>query len=99
MKKRLTKSRENVVIGGVIGGFGEYFGIDPTILRIVYVTFAILGWGSPILLYIILLFIVPEGEKKEKRQEYGFQNRKGEADSRKDVTDSVKEDKDVWSDF
>jgi len=35
--KRLYKSESNKVIGGVCGGLGEYFGIDPTILRIIAV--------------------------------------------------------------
>lgn len=36
MKKKLTKSNSNIVVSGVLGGIGEFFGIDPTIVRIVY---------------------------------------------------------------
>jgi phage shock protein C len=55
---RLYRSRTNRVIAGVCGGIAEYFDIDPTLVRLVWILLTILGgWG--ILLYIAALIIVP----------------------------------------
>ncbi len=58
--QRLTRSQTNRVIAGVCGGLGEYFGIDPTIIRIIFVIMALPGGAPGILLYIILWVIMPE---------------------------------------
>jgi phage shock protein C len=57
--KRLYRSRSDRIIGGVCGGLGEYLSIDPTLIRILYVLFALTG-GSGIFIYLILLLIIPE---------------------------------------
>ena len=58
MNKRLYKSDENKMLCGVCGGIAEYFGIDPTIVRLLWVLFCILGC-SGILAYIIAAVIIP----------------------------------------
>jgi phage shock protein C len=58
--KKLYRSRSNRLLGGVCGGLGDFFGLDPTVVRVVFVLGALFGFGSFILLYIIMLFIVPE---------------------------------------
>lgn len=58
MDKRLYKSDTNVIIMGVCGGIGEFFNIDPTLIRLVWVIFCFAG-GSGILAYIIATFIIP----------------------------------------
>ena len=57
--KRLYRSKTNRVIGGVCGGMGEYFGIDPTIIRLIWVILALMG-GTGIIAYIIAWIIIPE---------------------------------------
>lgn len=57
--KRLYRSRSNRMIAGICGGIGEYLGIDPTLIRILWILFTLAG-GSGILVYIILWIIVPE---------------------------------------
>ena len=52
MDRRLYKSNENKMIDGVCGGLGEYFDIDPTLVRLGWVLFCALG-GSGFLAYII----------------------------------------------
>lgn len=59
MKKRLHKSRDNRMIAGICGGLGEYFDIDPTVIRLGWVLFCALG-GSGFLAYIIAAIIIPE---------------------------------------
>ena len=58
-KKKLQRSRTNRMIAGVCGGLGEYFNIDPTLIRLAAVFFA-LWWGGGILLYLIAWFVIPE---------------------------------------
>lgn len=57
--KRLYRSKKNRVIAGVCGGIGEYFNIDPTLVRLLWILFMFAG-GSGILAYIIAWIIVPE---------------------------------------
>ena len=58
MNKKLYKSNTNKMLEGVCGGIAEYFGIDPTIVRLAWVIFCALG-GSGILAYIIAAIIIP----------------------------------------
>ena len=57
--KRLYRSRENRMIGGVCSGLGEYFTIDPTLVRLLFILFALTG-GSGLLAYLIMLLVIPE---------------------------------------
>ena len=58
--KRLYRSREERMAFGVCGGLGEYFDVDPTLIRLVFVALIFLGVGSGLLLYIVMAIIVPE---------------------------------------
>jgi phage shock protein C len=69
VKKRLTRSRTNRMIGGVCGGLGEYFNLDPTLIRIAFVALILLGMGSPLLGYILLWIIIPRGDKVDARDD------------------------------
>ena len=57
--KRLTRSTTNRTLAGVCAGIAEYFGIDPTLVRIGWVVFCLLG-GSGILAYFLCALIIPE---------------------------------------
>ena len=58
--KKLYRSSANRIIWGVCGGLGEYFDIDATLVRVVFVALA-LASGVGILLYIILAIVTPSG--------------------------------------
>lgn len=60
-KRRLTRSRSERVIGGVCGGLGRYFDVDPVIFRIAAVALALLG-GTGVLLYLAALLLVPSDD-------------------------------------
>jgi len=61
--KKLRRSKKNRMIAGVCGGLAEYFEIDPTMMRAIYVIISILSIAFPgTLIYIILWLIVPEAE-------------------------------------
>ena len=57
--KKLYRSRVDRKIGGVCGGLGEYFGIDPTLVRLLFVL-GLLFVGGTLLAYLILLIVIPE---------------------------------------
>lgn len=57
--KKLTRSRKNRVIGGVAGGLGEYFDMDPILLRILFIFLTLFG-GAGLILYLVLLIVMPE---------------------------------------
>lgn len=55
---KLTLSQSNKIIFGVCGGIGDYMGWDTTIIRILFVLAAIIGFGSPVIIYIILYLLM-----------------------------------------
>ncbi|HEY5564806.1 MAG TPA: PspC domain-containing protein [Rhodothermia bacterium] len=58
---KLVKSTHNRKIAGVCGGIAEYFGVDPTVVRVAYVVLSVLSAAFPgILLYIILAIVMPD---------------------------------------
>ena len=61
MDKKLTLSDTNKVINGVCGGVGEYLGVDPTAVRLVFAILTVMtGFIGGILIYIAAMFIVPK---------------------------------------
>lgn len=62
MTKRLYKSRTNKVLAGICGGLGEYFAVDPVLIRLLYLFTTILTGVAPgIIVYLIAIFVVPMG--------------------------------------
>lgn len=59
--KKLYKSRDNKIFAGVIGGMGEYFDIDPVLLRLIWLLILVSTGVFPgLIAYIIAIFIVPK---------------------------------------
>lgn len=58
MEKKLYKSNQNKMLDGVCGGIAEYFSIDPTVVRLIWALFSLMG-GCGILAYIIAAIIIP----------------------------------------
>ncbi len=56
--KKLVKSNQNRFICGVCGGIAQYFNIDATIIRLIWVAFCLAG-GSGVLAYVIAAIIMP----------------------------------------
>ena len=56
---KLRRSNTDSVIAGVCGGLGEYFNTDPTIVRLLFVAFALVAGGG-LLLYLILWLLIPQ---------------------------------------
>ena len=58
MRKRLYKVNQGRMIDGVCGGIAEYFGLDPTLVRLAWVLFTAIG-GSGIPAYIVCALVIP----------------------------------------
>ena len=68
--KRLYRSRTDKKLGGVCSGIGEYFNIDPTIIRVLWVIITVFtGFAPGIIAYILLWLIVPEEPAKIESSE------------------------------
>lgn len=63
--RRLTKKRSERKISGVAAGIADYFGLDPTIIRIAFVIATMASQGAALLLYIILSFALPNEDSKD----------------------------------
>ena len=62
-KPTLSRTTEDRVIAGVVGGIARRFGWNPTVLRIVYVVASVLSAAFPgILVYLALWLLMPEGD-------------------------------------
>lgn len=59
MKKRLYKSSTDKKVCGVCGGIANYFDVDPTVIRLIWVIFTLVG-GSGLIAYIIADIIMPD---------------------------------------
>ena len=60
-RRQLRRSRTNRMVGGVVGGLAEYIGMDPVLARVLYVLISVSSAAFPgILVYIVLLFVIPE---------------------------------------
>jgi phage shock protein PspC (stress-responsive transcriptional regulator) len=103
--KQLTKSRNNKMVSGVIGGIGEYLGLSPdvvTIIRIVYAVLSVVSWFSLVIIYIIVASILPSAPRNATHYQQNFSqwpgDKKNEASKkRKDVTPF--DDDDDWAQF
>lgn len=99
--KKLAKSKDNAVIFGVLGGLGDYFNIDPVLLRVVVVVATFIGVGSTVPIYLLLALVMPEGEgasskssgRSAKTSPFGSVSDKPK---RKEAEKIEEED---WSDF
>ena len=66
MAKRLYRSRNDRMIAGVCGGIGEYFDIDPTLIRILWVTLLFMAGGG-LVAYLIAWIVIPNASQLNGR--------------------------------
>lgn len=65
--RRLHRSRSDRKIAGVLGGIAEYFGFDPSWMRIAYVIATIVTGVAPLtFLYVVMAFVVPKAPRQGK---------------------------------
>lgn len=68
-QKKLYRDTDKSLIGGVASGLGHYFGIDPVWIRIALVLLVFAGFGTGILIYIVLWIIIPEAKTTSEKLE------------------------------
>lgn len=59
---KLQRSKKDRILSGVCGGIGEYFNIDPTIIRIIFVFIGYNYFSTALIVYLLSSFIIPEDE-------------------------------------
>ncbi|MBR1369232.1 hypothetical protein RJ53_06875 [Methanocalculus chunghsingensis] len=65
-KERLTRSKSDQLLGGVCGGIAEYFGWDPSLVRLGWVIGTLVTSGGGIIVYILALLIMPSGDEPKE---------------------------------
>ena len=63
--KKLYLSETDRKLGGVCGGIGEYLGVDPTVIRIIYIVVTLLSAGIGVFAYILMWLVVPKKAKEK----------------------------------
>ena len=63
---KLLRSRDDRIIAGVCGGLAKYFGVDSTLIRLIFIVGAFLK-GTTVLIYLVLAIIMPEEGAKKAR--------------------------------
>ena len=59
--KRLTRSKKDRKLLGILGGLGDYLGVDPTVIRLVFLGLLFLTGVVPLLLaYFVAYLVIPE---------------------------------------
>jgi phage shock protein C len=92
--KKMMKSQNNRVLTGTLAGIAEYFGIDPTMVRVAFVLSVFFLEGAPIFLYLLLMMVMPKAgsTSHEYRQTY-TQTTNSQPKQAETTAD------DAWSDF
>src|SRR5215204_4006990 len=60
--RKLYRSRSQRMLGGVCGGLAEYFNVDATLIRVLFLVLAVVG-GSGLVIYLLMWIIVPDARK------------------------------------
>ncbi len=64
MEKKLSRTiGSEKMLFGVCGGVAKYFAVDATLIRILAAILIIFGFGTPILIYFVMMFIMPKEEQ------------------------------------
>ncbi|MFA4982493.1 MAG: PspC domain-containing protein [Candidatus Omnitrophota bacterium] len=63
--KKLYLSDSNKKLGGVCGGIGEYFDVDPTLVRIIFIIATLASIGLGIIAYILMWIVIPKESKEQ----------------------------------
>lgn len=58
--KRLTRPQNNKMLAGVCAGIANYFGLDPTLIRVAYALLTVFTAFAGVIVYLLLWLIIPE---------------------------------------
>lgn len=96
--KRLRRSKKNRILAGVMGGIAEFFDVDPTIVRVLFV---ISIWtGLPVAIYVLLAIIMPEEQSPPRNDHSSYHSTRYYHSTNRPRKEARKVEKDEeWSDF
>ena len=60
--RKLYRSRNQRMVAGVCGGLAEYFNVDATLIRVLFLVLSVVG-GSGLVIYLVMWIIVPDASK------------------------------------
>ena len=60
----LKRNQDDTWLFGVASGLADYFGVDATVVRVIFIITAVLGFGSTLLVYLLLAILIPERVKE-----------------------------------
>lgn len=66
MQKKLYRNSENSVLGGVAAGLAEYFNVDVTLVRLLFLVLGLTADGAFVFLYLAMWLILPEKSANEQ---------------------------------
>jgi phage shock protein PspC (stress-responsive transcriptional regulator) len=58
--KQLRRPTDDRIVAGVCSGIGRYLGVDPVLVRVAFAILVVLSWGTALLAYPIMWFIMPD---------------------------------------
>jgi phage shock protein C len=58
--RRLLRPQDDRIVAGVCSGIGRYFGVDPVLIRVAFAIFAVVTWGTALIAYPVMWFLMPE---------------------------------------
>ena len=95
--EKLQRSKKDRIIAGVCGGLAKYFGVDPTLIRLIFIVGVFLK-GITVLIYLVLAIIMPEEGAEEsgenvKTEEEGLREpeiSEGLSETRKELPETRK---------
>lgn len=89
--KRLFRDKDNAQVAGVCSGLAAYIGIDPVVVRIIFIVMMLLGLSGGVV-YLILMFIIPEAKtSNDKLKMHGRPiNVNSIKETAKDIKDNIK---------
>ena len=67
--RRLYRSVNNKVLGGVCGGLGEYFNLDPNLLRVIAAILLFVSFGTASIVYVIMWIVIPQAPNYVKYED------------------------------
>jgi len=86
--KKLYRSRNNKILAGICGGLGEYFQIDPVIIRLLWIVLSLI-WGFGVILYIIAIFIIPP---EPQENNYSEQSKETSEDEHHHISHNIEDE-------
>ncbi|MFT8395402.1 PspC domain-containing protein [Propionibacterium sp.] len=93
-EKKLVRSRDHRMIAGVAGGIGEYLGVDPNIVRLVFIILALITFGTAVVLYLAGWLLLPDqddGSRGFDSLMHAFRNFKRGGNGSEDTFDPYSE--------